>query len=80
VTLADFHSIQDELALPITVYLEDGVPPSLLTYGETLTCGDVLKKILQHQAHHVWRLDSFARPVGILYLHHLISFLKKSAL
>ncbi|PJF18035.1 hypothetical protein PSACC_02177 [Paramicrosporidium saccamoebae] len=80
VTLADFHSVQDELALPITVYLEDGTPPSLLTCSESLTCGDVLKKILQHQAHHVWRLDSYARPVGILHLHHIISFLKRHTL
>lgn len=81
VTLENFIYPQDVLELPINLYLEDdgSSPPSLLTYSEKLTCGDVLRKILQHQTHYVWRLDSFARPVGVLNLRNLITFLKRSA-
>ena len=81
-TLQCFTKPSEDLDLPLRDYLhnlDDSADYSLVTCGELLTYGDVLKKILQHQAHHVWRLDEYGRPVGIIHLRQLLSFIKQRA-
>jgi hypothetical protein len=81
-TFQCFAKPSEDLDLSLREYLYnlgDSADYSLVTCGELLTYGDVLKKILQHQAHHVWRLDEYGQPIGIVHLRQLLSFIKQCA-
>lgn len=82
ITLPDLLPLdQEALTLPLRQYLAIN-NHNILTLGgmmatcaEKLTFGEVLGKMLQQKSHHVWRLDDAGRPLGVIYLHHMINFI-----
>lgn len=51
----------------------------LVTCSDLVSFGQILQKILHHDAHHLWKLNEFHRPVGVISHTHLIRFIKSQA-